>query len=146
VTGWSSGVRFPAGAWIFFFFFAIASRLAQEPHSVSCLMNTEVSRSLFPEVKRSGREVDPSPLSSTEIVELYLYSPKRLDDVVLSEAQGHLYLYMYPYSSQVMNLWAPVSCAGTRNISEQCQGYGVSIAVISCAGSFPFPLQFDYVT
>jgi hypothetical protein len=49
------------------------------------------------EVKRPGREADHSPPSSAEgkeCVELYLHSPIRLHGVMLSEAQGQLYLYL----------------------------------------------------
>jgi hypothetical protein len=50
--------------------------------------------------KRPGREADHSPPSSAEVkecVRLYLHSPIRLHDVVLShttEAQGQIYLYL----------------------------------------------------
>jgi hypothetical protein len=48
-------------------------------------------------VKRTGREADhshPSSVKFKECVELYLHSPIRLHGMVLSEAQGQLYLYI----------------------------------------------------
>jgi hypothetical protein len=54
-----------------------------------------VTVALSLEVKQPGCEADHSPPPSAEVkecVELYCHSPIRLHDVVLSEAQGQLYL------------------------------------------------------
>jgi hypothetical protein len=54
-----------------------------------------VPGALFPGCKRPGREAGHSPPSSAEVkecVEIYLHSPIRLHGVVLSYAQGQLFL------------------------------------------------------
>jgi hypothetical protein len=63
-------------------------------------------------VKRPGREADQSPPSSAEVkecVELYLHSPIHLHGVVLSEVQGHLYLYLLCPSHDTVFLFVCVS-------------------------------------
>jgi hypothetical protein len=55
-------------------------------------------------VKRPGREADSSPPSSAEVkelVELYLHTLLiRLHGVVLSKAQGRIYLYIFTFNCQ----------------------------------------------
>jgi hypothetical protein len=68
-----------------------------------------VSGALSLAVKRTGREADHSTPCSAEVkecVELYLYSPIRLHDVVFSlkKAEGQLYLYLITcYDGQPYN-------------------------------------------
>jgi hypothetical protein len=88
-----SMVRFPAGDGNFFS--TTASRTAMGPTQPPVQW---VRGGLYLGIKRPGREADHSPPSSAEVkqcVELYLYSPIRLHVVVLSSAQGQLYLYLY---------------------------------------------------
>jgi hypothetical protein len=66
------------------FLFTTVSRTALGPTQLPIQW---VSRALSLEVKRPGREADNSPPSRAEVkewVELYLHSPIRLHDVVLS--------------------------------------------------------------
>jgi hypothetical protein len=56
-----------------------------------------------------GLEGDYSPPSCTDVkecVELYQYTSIRLHGVVLSEAQGQLYLCILVHASQERGLWA----------------------------------------
>jgi hypothetical protein len=69
-------------------------------------------------VKLPGREADHSPPSSDEVkecVELYLHSPIRFHAVVLSYAQGQLYLYytlLYLLAQDRVQWWAVDSLKG----------------------------------
>jgi hypothetical protein len=83
-------VRVPAGAENFSLHHRIQT--GSGVHRTSYPMGT---RGSFPGVKRLGRESDHSPPSSAEVkesVELYLHPPIRLHGVVLSIAQGQIYL------------------------------------------------------
>jgi hypothetical protein len=76
------GVRFPAELGIFLS--ATASRPTLGPTQPPI---QEIPEVLSPGVKRSVREADHSPQSSAEVrecVELYLHSPIRLHDMMLS--------------------------------------------------------------
>jgi hypothetical protein len=81
LDGRGSRVRFPAGAGNFSLHHRVQNGSGAYP--ASCLMGTGVS---FPGVKRPGRVTDHSPPSSAEVecMEIYLHSPIRLHDVVLS--------------------------------------------------------------
>jgi hypothetical protein len=87
-----SRVRFPARLGIFHF--TSASRTALEPTQPPIQW---VSGALSLGVKRPGREADHSPPSSAEVKNAWSYTstpPIRLHGVVLSEAQGQLYLLL----------------------------------------------------
>jgi hypothetical protein len=81
-TGWTIGVRFPAGPGIFLFTTASRTALGPAQPPIQWVLGV-----LSLGVKRPGREADHSPLSSAEVkecVELYLHSPIRLHGVVLN--------------------------------------------------------------
>jgi hypothetical protein len=88
-----SRVRFPAGAGNFSLHHRVRNGSVATQPPIQW-----VPGALFLGVKRPVREADHSPPSSAEVkecVELYLHSPIRLHGVVLSEAQGQLYLLLY---------------------------------------------------
>jgi hypothetical protein len=62
------------------------------------------TRSLSLGVKQLEREADQSPPPSAEVKNAWSYTsttPVRLHGVVLSSAQGQLYLYLHAYSYKV---------------------------------------------
>jgi hypothetical protein len=69
-TGWTSGVRFSAGAGIFLF--ATASRPALRPTQPPVQW---IPGAISPVVKLPGREADHSPPSSAEVKNAWSYSP-----------------------------------------------------------------------
>jgi len=76
------GVRFPAGAGIFFPRHRVQTSFGT--HSAYCLMGTGGS---LPGIKRPGREADHSPPSSSEVKNVckYTCTPRlRLHGVVLN--------------------------------------------------------------
>jgi hypothetical protein len=81
-------------------------------HPASYPMGT---RGSFPGVKPPGREADHSPPSSAGVKNAWSYTstpPVRLHGVVLSWAQGQLYLHLYllKYLYKVRFMFELVSC------------------------------------
>jgi hypothetical protein len=102
------GVRFPAGVGSFSLRHRVQT--GSGAHSVSYPMGKGVSSG----VKRPGREANHSHPSSVEVkecVELYLHSPVCFHGVVISQAQGLLYLYLlYISMFQLQNSVSLPSC------------------------------------
>jgi hypothetical protein len=90
-TGWTTRFQFPAGTGNISLHHCIHT--GSGAHPASCPSG---SRTLSLEVKWLEHEADHSIPFSAEVnsMELYLHSPIHLHGVVLSYAQGQLYLYL----------------------------------------------------